>query len=76
MIEAVRFIIEHLVDNKQDISITSSLENGVETITVKVAPGDVGKVIGKKGKIVTAIRTIFKAAGIKNGQRYAIEIAD
>lgn len=76
MLELVTYIVEQLVDDKEAINITSAEENGVETITIRVAEGDMGKVIGKQGKIAMSMRTLAKAVGIKNGKRYNIEIAD
>lgn len=76
MLELVSYIVEQLVDDKEAVNITSAEENGVETITIKVAESDMGKVIGKQGKIAMSIRTLAKAVGIKNGKRYNIEIAD
>lgn len=76
MLELVTYIVEQLVDDKSAINITSAEENGVEVITIRVAEGDIGKVIGKQGKIAMSIRTLAKAVGIKNGKRYSIEIED
>ena len=76
MLELVTYIVEQLVDDKSAINITSEEVNGVEVITIRVAEGDIGKVIGKQGKIAMSIRTLAKAVGIKNGKRYSIEIAD
>lgn len=76
MVDLVTYIVEQLVDDKSAINITSVEENGAEVITINVAEGDIGKVIGKQGKIAMSIRTLAKAVGIKNGKRYSIEIAD
>lgn len=76
MLELVTYIVEQLVDDKSAVNITSAEENGVEVITIRVAEGDIGKVIGKQGKIAMSIRTLAKAVGIKNGKRYSIEIED
>ena len=76
MVELVTYIVEQLVDDKSAINITSAEADGVETITIRVAEGDIGKVIGKQGKIAMAIRTLARSVGIKNGKRYNIEIAD
>ena len=76
MLELVTYIVEQLVDDKSAINITSEETNGVEVITIRVAEGDIGKVIGKQGKIAMSIRTLAKAVGIKNGKRYSIEIED
>ena len=76
MVDLVTYIVEQLVDDKSAINITSVEADGVETITIRVAEGDIGKVIGKQGKIAMAIRTLAKAVGVKIGKRYNIEIED
>ena len=76
MVELVTYIVEQLVDDKDAINITSAEADGVETITIRVAENDIGKVIGKQGKIAMAIRTLAKAVGVKVGKRYNIEIED
>ena len=52
------------------------MEGDTEVLTVTVDPTDTGKVIGKQGRIVTALRTVVKAVGIKKGSYYSVEIAD
>ena len=76
MVDLVTYIVEQLVDDKSAINITSVEADGVETISIRVAEGDIGKVIGKQGKIAMAIRTLAKAVGVKVGKRYNIEIED
>ena len=77
MLELVKYIVEQLVDNKEAIDIKSTVaEDGVETITIRVAEDDIGKVIGKQGKIAMSIRTLAKAVGIREGKKYSIEIED
>lgn len=76
MLELVTYIVEQLVDDKSAINITSATDNGVETISIHVAEDDIGKVIGKQGKIAMSIRTLAKAVGIREGKRYNIEIED
>ncbi len=76
MIDLITYIVEQLVDDKSAVNVTSEEVNGTEVITIRVAEGDVGKIIGKQGKIAMSIRTLAKAVGIKNGKKYSIEIAD
>ena len=76
MVELVKYIVDQLVDDKSAVNITTEENDGVETITINVAEGDIGKVIGKQGKIAMSIRTLAKAVGIKECKRYNIEIAD
>ncbi len=76
MVEVIEYIVRELVEDKNNVSVTSSSGGGTTTITIKVAPADTGKIIGKKGKIVGAIRTIAKAVSIKRGEKYIVEVAD
>ena len=76
MLELVKYIVEQLVDDKSAIDITSEENDGVVTLTIRVAEDDIGKVIGKQGKIAMSIRTLAKAVGAKEGKRYNFEIAD
>ncbi len=76
MLELVKYIVEQLVDDKQAVSITTQVADGVETVSIHVAENDIGKVIGKQGKIAMSIRTLAKAVGMKEGKRYNIEIED
>ena len=76
MLELVTYIVTELVDDKSAINITSAENDGVETITIRVAEKDIGKVIGKQGKIAMSIRALAKAVGIREGKRYNIEIED
>ena len=73
MLELVKFMITELVDNKEEVEVTMGEEN---TINVKVAKADMGKVIGKDGKIAKAIRTITKAAGSREGVKYSVVILE
>lgn len=76
MLELVTYIVTELVDDKSAVNVTSAENDGVETITIRVAEKDIGKVIGKQGKIAMSIRTLAKAVGIREGKRYNIEIED
>ena len=70
MTELVKYIVTELVDNKDEVSVT---EDG-DVITVKVAKDDIGKVIGKQGRIIKSIRSVVKAASAKQGKNYSVEI--
>ena len=76
MKDLVKYIVDQLVDDKDAVCIESAVDGEVETITIKVAENDIGKVIGKQGKIAMSIRTLAKAVGIKEGKKYNIEIED
>ena len=70
MVELVKYMVTALVDNKDEVSVT---EEG-ETVKVKVAKDDIGKVIGKQGRIIKAIRSVVKAASVKIGKNYSVEV--
>ncbi len=76
MIELVTYIVNQLVEDKSAVNVTTDNGEGVETITIRVAENDIGKVIGKQGKIAMSIRTLAKAVGAKVGKKFNIEIAD
>ncbi len=74
MKELVKIIAEALVEKPEEVSVTESEdENGV-LIELKVAGEDMGKVIGKQGRIAKAIRTVVKAAASKEEKKVTVEI--
>lgn len=72
MVELVKFLVTELVDDKDAVIITQE----EDVIKVTVAKADMGKVIGKQGRIAKAIRTVVKAAGSKEGKKYSVEILE
>jgi predicted RNA-binding protein YlqC (UPF0109 family) len=74
MEELVRFIAMHLVDKPDEIKITSRQGERSIILELSVAPEDMGKVIGKQGRIAKAIRRVLKAASAKQEQNYVLEI--
>ena len=77
MKEFVEYLVKRLVKCPDEVSVDvrPDGEDG-ETIYVKVAESDVGKVIGRQGKIIMSMRTLVKAAATKQGKKYSVEIAD
>ena len=67
--ELVRFIAQSLVDNPEQVSVNEVQGEQSIIIELSVAPEDMGKVIGKQGRIAKAIRTIVKAAAVKEKRR-------
>ncbi|HPG92476.1 MAG TPA: KH domain-containing protein [Clostridia bacterium] len=76
MVELIEYIVKELVEDKENVQVVSIADGGLTTITIKVSQNDTGKIIGKKGKIVTAIRTIAKAVAVKRGEKYIVEVID
>lgn len=72
--ELVEFIAKALVDNPEAVSVNEVEGSQSVIIELKVAPEDMGKIIGKQGRIAKAIRTVVKAAAIKDNKRVVVEI--
>ncbi len=74
MDELVRFIAKNLVDKPDDVKVVVKEEGQATIIELSVAPDDMGKVIGKQGRIAKAIRTVVKAASAREEKKYIVEI--
>ncbi len=72
----LRTIIENLVDDKEAISIEKKEDGNRVTLTVKVGQNEMGKVIGRQGKIAHSIRTLMKSVGAKEQKKVDIEFLD
>jgi len=76
MRELVEHIARNLVENPEAVEVNEEqTEQGI-ILSLKVAPKDMGKVIGKQGRIARAIRAVVKAAAIKKGVKATLEIRD
>ena len=74
MLALVEHLAKSLVDQPEAVKVTQ-VENGIEiTIHLTVAQEDMGKVIGKQGRIAKAIRTVVKAAAVKANKKVTVEI--
>ena len=74
MKELVEVIAKALVDNPNEVVVTEKEDGRNVTIELHVAPDDMGKVIGKQGRIAKAIRSVVKAASSKENKRVDVEI--
>ncbi|WFA09783.1 KH domain-containing protein [Tissierella sp. Yu-01] len=72
--ELVEFIAKALVDYPEQVSVNEVEGSQSIIIELKVAQEDMGKIIGKQGRIAKAIRTVVKAAAIKDNKRVVVEI--
>jgi RNA-binding protein (KH domain) len=72
--ELVEVLAKALVDNPEDVVVSLAETDKTVHIKLVVAPGDMGKVIGKQGKIANAIRSLVKAAAVKDGRRVHVDI--
>lgn len=74
MVELVRFIAKSLVEHPDEVDVREVENADSIVIELRVAEGDMGKVIGKQGRIAKAIRTVVKAATAKNAKPVFVEI--
>jgi predicted RNA-binding protein YlqC (UPF0109 family) len=74
MKELLEIIARNLVDNPSEVSVKETADGESILLELNVAPADMGKVIGKQGRIAKAIRTVVKACAIYENKRVTIEI--
>jgi len=74
MKELVEVIAKALVENRDEVVVTESVKDDETVIELSVAPADMGKVIGKQGRIAKAIRSVVKAASSKEDKKVIVEI--
>ena len=76
IVELVKFITTSLVDNPDEVNIDVKERDDAFVVELRVAQNDMGKVIGKQGRIAKAIRTVVKAASIKSDKKFIVDILD
>ena len=76
MKELIELIAKALVDSPEEVSVRAVEGQQVTVLELRVAPGDLGKVIGKQGRTARSIRTILGAAGMKLKRRFTLEILE
>jgi uncharacterized protein len=76
MKKTLEYIVTSIVDNPDAVAIDEAEQDGIFTLTIHVDPNDVGKVIGKEGKVIRAIRNIMKIPAMKQNKRIHVTIAE
>lgn len=76
MKEVVEYIVKCLVVNKDKVSVSESEENGEIILRVSVAEDDMGRVIGRKGKIASSIRAIVKSISSRENKRVFVKFGE
>ena len=76
MIELIKYIVGEFAENKDAIEYKQEEKDDCIEVTVYLAADDMGKVIGKQGKIAKALRTLVRAATPKDSKKYIIEIKE
>lgn len=74
--DLIEFIAKSLVDDPNAVSVTETEGERGPVLQLIVAQGDIGKVIGKYGRIAKALRTVLSATSNKDGKHYSLEILD
>lgn len=76
MKETLHYIVSSIVDHPDQVIIDEVDDEGYVTLTITVAREDMGKVIGKEGKVIRAIRNIMKVKAMKHNKRINISLAE
>jgi len=74
--ELVEFLVRSIVESPDDVEIEEYEEEGELVLEVKVADDDLGRVIGREGRVAKAIRTIARAAGAREDRRVSVDIVE
>jgi len=77
MLNLVKYLITNLVDKPETALVAETIdEGGTHFLTITVDPADMGRIIGKGGKIINSIRELVKVKAIKSGQRVRVVLAE
>ena len=74
MEEFVAYLVKNMVNDPEKVDIRSMLGQGGLLIEIRVAPEDVGKVVGRKGNVIRSLRTLASSIGARLGRRVHLEI--
>ena len=76
MKELLLYMAKNLVDDPDSVTVTETSDEEGKVLELHVAPGDMGKVIGRQGRIAKEIRTIIKTVAQRTGEKVTVEIVD
>ena len=76
MKELLLYVAKQLVDDPEAVTVTEREDGDNTVLELRVAPEDMGKVIGRQGRIAKEIRTVVKSVAQRNGQRVTVDIID
>ena len=74
MLDLIKYIVEQFAEDKENVEYVVNEKDRVIEVTVVLSPSDMGKVIGKQGRIAKAIRSVVKAAASKEDKKVVVEI--
>ncbi len=76
MKESVEMVVKALVDEVEAVDVRAIDREGATLIEVRVAPGDMGKIIGRQGRTIRALRSLAYAVSLKKRHRYMVELVE
>ena len=76
MKELLTYVAQNLVDHPEQVSVTESEGDGETVSELRVAPEDMGKVIGRQGRIAKEIRALMRSVAQRQGKKVSVEIVD
>ena len=76
MKKALEYIISSIVESPKEIEITEEESDGIINFIVKVAPSDMGRIIGKNGKVIRGIRNVIKIPAIKQNKKINVTLSE
>ena len=76
MRELLIYIAQHLVDNPEEVTVTERETDSETIFELRVNPSDVGKVIGRQGRIAKEIRALMRSVAQRQGKRISVDILD
>ena len=76
MKELLTYLIQNLVDHPDEVAVTERASGGETIYEVRVADGDMGKVIGRQGRIIKEVRVLMKAVAQRKGKKVSVEVLD
>ncbi len=72
----LEFLARSLVDDQDAVSVQSTEEEGATVLELRVAEDDAGQLIGRRGRTISALRTVMRAAGASNDRRVLVDLVD
>ncbi len=76
MKDILQKLITSLVDNPSDVIITETEDEGIITLTIQVHTADMGRIIGKNGKVIRSLRNVMKIPAIKQNKRIDVNLSE
>ena len=76
VLDLIKYVVNNVAEKKDEVEYKVEEKEEVIEITVLLADSDMGKVIGKQGKIAKALRTLVKASAPRDGKKYVLEIKE